>query len=108
MVTGASTADCAVLLVDARKGVLTQTRRHSYIVALLGLRHVVLAVNKIDLVDYSEARFRRDRSRLPRVRARSPAAGVTCIPVSALRGDNVVARSGRTAVVRGPDAARVS
>src|SRR5947207_5650233 len=58
MVTGASTADCAVLLVDARKGVLTQTRRHSYIVSLLGLRSAALAVNKLDLVDYSETTFR--------------------------------------------------
>ena len=57
MVTGASTADCAVVLIDARKGVLTQTRRHSYLVSLLGIRHVVLAVNKMDLVDYSQERF---------------------------------------------------
>src|SRR6266571_2609891 len=57
MVTGASTADCAVILVDARKGVLTQTRRHSYLVALLGIKHVALAVNKIDLVGYSAERF---------------------------------------------------
>ena len=58
MVTGASTADAAVLLVDARKGVLTQTRRHSYLVSLIGVRHVALAINKMDLVDYSEKRFR--------------------------------------------------
>src|SRR5512147_2043313 len=57
MVTGASTADLAVILIDARKGVLTQTRRHSYIASLLGIRHIVLAVNKIDLVDYSQAVF---------------------------------------------------
>src|SRR5438046_5206319 len=57
MVTGASTADCAVILVDARKGVLTQTRRHSYLVHLLGIRHVAVAVNKMDLVDYAEERF---------------------------------------------------
>ena len=61
---------CAVILVDARKGVLTQTRRHSYLVSLLGIRHVVLAVNKMDLVDYSQETLRRDRARLPRVRAR--------------------------------------
>ena len=87
MVTGASTADCAVMLVDARKGVLTQTRRHSYLVSLLGIRHVVLAVNKMDLVGYSEATLPRDRGRLP---ARSPprSASTTspCIPISALRG----------------------
>src|SRR3954463_3374119 len=57
MVTGASTADCAVILVDARKGVLTQTRRHSYLVSLLGIRQVVVAVNKMDLVDFSEQTF---------------------------------------------------
>src|SRR5438045_9535585 len=57
MVTGASTADAAVVMVDARKGVLTQTRRHSYLVSLLGIRHVVLAINKLDLVDWSQARF---------------------------------------------------
>ena len=61
MVTGASTADLAVILIDARKGVLTQTRRHSYLVSLLGIRHVVLAVNKMDLVDYRAASLRRDR-----------------------------------------------
>ena len=65
MVTGASTADLAVILIDARKGVLTQTRRHSYLVSLLGIRHVVLAINKLDLVDYSEAGVRHDRGRLP-------------------------------------------
>src|SRR5579872_5776049 len=58
MVTGASTADCAVLLIDARKGLLTQTRRHTYLTWLLGIRHVALAVNKLDLVGYSEERFR--------------------------------------------------
>src|SRR5208282_6791599 len=57
MVTGASTADVAIILVDARKGVLTQTRRHSYLVSLLGIRHIVLAINKMDLVDYSQHRF---------------------------------------------------
>ena len=60
MVTGASTADCAVILIDARKGLLTQTRRHSYLVSLLGIRHVALAVNKLDLVDYSRGRGSRE------------------------------------------------
>ena len=68
MVTGASTADLAVILIDARKGVLTQTRRHSYLVSLLGIRRVVLAINKMDLVDYSQHVFERHRARLPRVR----------------------------------------
>ena len=69
MVTGASTADLAVILIDARKGVLTQTRRHSYLAALLGIRHIVLAVNKMDLVDYSQQVFNVIERRLPRVRA---------------------------------------
>src|SRR4051794_25059393 len=89
MVTGASTADCAVILVDARKGVLTQTRRHSYLVSLLGIRQVVVAVNKMDLVDYSADAFaaiERD------YRAFAQQIGLeeaTCIPMSALRGENV-------------------
>ena len=69
MVTGASTADVAVILIDARKGVLTQTRRHSYIVSLLGIRHVVLAINKMDLVDYSQQTFDEIVADVPRVRA---------------------------------------
>ena len=69
MVTGASTADVAVILIDARKGVLTQTRRHSYLVSLLGIRHVVLAVNKMDLVGYSQDVFDAHRGRVSRVRA---------------------------------------
>jgi bifunctional enzyme CysN/CysC len=93
MVTGASTADCAVILVDARKGVLTQTRRHSYLVSLLGIRQVVVAVNKMDLVGYSEERLR-EIERDYRVLASQLAFdGVTCIPLSALRGDNMIERS---------------
>jgi bifunctional enzyme CysN/CysC len=93
MVTGASTADCAVILVDARKGVLTQTRRHSYLVSLLGIRHVAVAVNKMDLLDYSEERFR-EIERDYRVLASQLAFDeVTCIPLSALRGDNMIERS---------------
>jgi bifunctional enzyme CysN/CysC len=86
MVTGASTADAAVILIDARKGVLTQTRRHSYLVSLLGIRHVVLAINKMDLVDWSAgpvfdeilAEYRRLRAR------RSASPTFTAIPMSAL------------------------
>jgi bifunctional enzyme CysN/CysC len=93
MVTGASTADCAVILVDARKGVLTQTRRHSYLVSLLGIRHVAVAVNKMDLRDYSEERFR-DIERDYRVLASQLSFDeITCIPLSALRGDNMIDRS---------------
>ena len=102
MVTGASTADCAVILLDARKGVLTQTRRHSYLVSLLGIRHVVVAVNKMDLVDYSEERFRRDRAP---VRARSPRRSASRrSPASRsrrLRGDNVIERPRRCPGTRG-------
>ena len=87
MVTGASTADLAVILIDARKGVLTQTRRHSYLVSLLGIRHVVLAVNKMDLVGYAQEVFDAIVARLPRVRrAASASTDVVAIPMSALHG----------------------
>ena len=102
MVTGASTADCAVILLDARKGVLTQTRRHSWLVALLGLRHVVLAVNKMDLVDFSEPRFREIEAEYATVARQIGLPDVRCIPVSALAGDNVVAASENTPWYDGP------
>ncbi len=104
MVTGASTVDCAVLLVDARKGVLTQTRRHTYLVSLLGIRRVALAVNKLDLTSYSESGFREIAAEYHSF-ASTPEIGledVTCIPVSALRGDNVIKRSARTPWYDGP------
>ena len=91
MVTGASTADLAVILVDARKGVLTQTRRHSYLVSLLGIRQIVLAVNKMDLVGYSQQAFE-DVERSYREFAPGSAwTRFAAIPVSALRGENVIA-----------------
>ena len=102
MVTGASTADLAVILVDARKGVLTQTRRHSYLVALLGIRRVVLAINKMDLVDYSrqiQANIERDYREFG---ARIGLEDVTCIPMSAVYGDNVVAPSANMPWYSGP------
>ncbi len=102
MVTGASTADCAVLLLDARKGVLTQTRRHTYLVWLLGLRHVALAVNKLDLVGYSEDRFHEVESEYRDFAAQLGFQDVTCIPLSALRGDGVVERSSRMPWYHGP------
>ncbi len=102
MVTGASTADAAVILVDARKGLLTQTRRHSFIVSLLGLRNVALAVNKMDLVDYSERRFEEIRDEYLEFARRIGIANVTCLPISAVEGDNVVDRSARTPWYRGP------
>jgi bifunctional enzyme CysN/CysC len=93
MVTGASTADAALLIVDARRGALTQTRRHSYIVSLLGIRHILVAVNKMDLVAYSEAAFRAIVNELTAFATRIGIADVTFIPVSALKGDQVVAPS---------------
>ncbi|WP_309646419.1 sulfate adenylyltransferase subunit CysN, partial [Phenylobacterium sp.] len=93
MVTGASTADAAVILIDARRGVLTQTRRHSYLVSLLGIRHVVLAINKMDLVGWSQETF---DTILAEYRAFATQIGIkdfTAIPMSALRGDNITAHS---------------
>jgi sulfate adenylyltransferase large subunit len=92
MVTGASTADLAVILVDARKGVVEQTRRHSYIAAMLELPHVVFAVNKMDLVDYSEERFDEIARDLAGLAARLGLHDPHTIPISALKGDNVVDR----------------
>ena len=93
MVTGASTADVAIILVDARKGVLTQTRRHSYIVSLLGIKHVLLAVNKMDLVDYDEGVFDTIVAGYRTLAAQLGIAHVQAIPLSALRGDNMIAAS---------------
>jgi bifunctional enzyme CysN/CysC len=93
MATGASTADVAVVLVDARKGLLTQTRRHSYIAALFGIRHVLLAVNKMDLVQYSRAVFEQVAAEYRELAATLGIASVTAIPLSGLVGDNVVERS---------------
>jgi len=90
MVTGASTADVAIILVDARKGVIEQTRRHSYIAAILGTPHVVVAVNKMDLVGFSEERFREIEQELRETSERLGLRDVRVIPMSALRGDNVV------------------
>ena len=93
MVTGASTADLGVILVDARKGVVEQTRRHSYIVAMLQLPHVVYVVNKMDLVDFSEDRFDEIARDLAELSSRLGLKDVTIVPVSALRGDPVVDRT---------------
>ncbi|MDK9717823.1 MAG: sulfate adenylyltransferase subunit CysN [Trichlorobacter sp.] len=102
MVTGASTADVAVILVDARKGVLTQTRRHSFLVSLMGIRHVVLAINKMDLVEFSVSRFQAIREEYAAFAAGLGFADITVIPISALQGDNVLLRSGRTPWHDGP------
>jgi bifunctional enzyme CysN/CysC len=102
MVTAASTADVAVILVDARKGLLTQTRRHSFLVSLLGIRQVALAINKMDLVDYSEAAFTDIENAYREFAAKIGITQVTAIPISALRGDNLVARGGEAGWYVGP------
>ncbi|SEC97587.1 bifunctional enzyme CysN/CysC [Rhizobiales bacterium GAS191] len=102
MVTGASNADLALLLVDACKGLSLQSYRHAHIVSLLGIRHVVLAVNKIDLVGFDEAVFGRIRTEFEALATRLGFASVLAIPVSARHGDNVSAKSGRTAWYEGP------
>ena len=102
MVTGASTAELAVILIDARKGLLTQTRRHSYIVSLLGIRRVVLAINKMDLVDFSADVFSRIERAYHEFARCTGLTDVTCIPVCAVSGDNVVERSVHTDWYAGP------
>ncbi len=102
MVTGASTADLSVILIDARKGVLTQTRRHSFIVSLLGIRHVILAVNKMDLVGYSREVFAQIEGEYRRLAADLKLPEITCIPVSAVEGDNIVEKSVAMGWYRGP------
>ncbi|TFI47415.1 sulfate adenylyltransferase, partial [Micrococcus endophyticus] len=101
-VTGASTADAVVLLVDARSGVVEQTRRHLSVVALLRVPHVIVAVNKIDLVDYSEEVFTAIADDVRRVARELGLSDAVSVPVSALQGDNVVTRSERTAWYTGP------
>lgn len=90
MATGASTADLAVILVDARKGLLTQTRRHSFLVSLLGIRHVILAINKMDLVDYQQSVFERIKKDYLEFAQQLSISDIHCIPISAINGDNVV------------------
>jgi bifunctional enzyme CysN/CysC len=102
MVTGASTADLAVILVDATKGILAQTRRHSFVVALMGIRQVVLAVNKMDLVDHDQAVFVAIEAEYRALADQLGIDQVTCIPLSALRGDNLISRSPSTPWYDGP------
>src|SRR5258707_1351475 len=96
MATGASTADLAIILIDARKGILTQSRRHAYIASLLGIGHLVVAVNKMDLVDFSEVVYRRIETDFAALVKQFGNASLVTIPVSALDGDNVVEPSLRT------------
>ncbi|MHB8530551.1 MAG: sulfate adenylyltransferase subunit CysN, partial [Caulobacteraceae bacterium] len=102
MVTGASTADLAVILIDARKGVLTQTRRHSFLVKLIGISRIVLAVNKMDLVDYDHAVFERIVADYRAFAAEIGLSDILAIPISGLKGDNIAAPSDRTAWYAGP------
>jgi sulfate adenylyltransferase large subunit len=102
MVTGASTADVAVILIDARKGVLEQTRRHAYITSLVGVRHLVVCVNKMDLVGFDEAAFEAVATDFREVVCKLDIPDVTLIPVSALNGDNVVDRSTEMPWYEGP------
>lgn len=102
MATGASNADLGIVLIDARKGVLTQTRRHSFILSLIGVKHVVLAVNKIDLVDYSEATFRAIEAEYREFTKDLGFETLEAIPVSALKGDNILANSAQMPWYTGP------
>ena len=102
MATGASTADVAILLIDSRYGVQVQTRRHAYIASLLGIRHVAVAVNKMDLVDFSESKFAEIEADFNVFAEPLGFEGITCIPMSALDGDNVTTRSDRTPWYDGP------
>ena len=102
MATGASTADVAILMIDARRGILTQTRRHSFIVSLLGIKHVVLAINKLDLVDYDRAVYDEIVEAYAEFAKPLDFASVTPIPMSALKGDNITDKSGKTPWYNGP------
>lgn len=102
MITGGSTANLAIILVDARTGVITQTRRHTFLCSLLGIKHVVLAVNKMDLVDFDRQVFDNIVSEFTSFISTFEIPDVRCIPLSALEGDNVVERSARTPWYDGP------
>jgi len=101
MVTGASTADVAIILIDARKGILTQTRRHSFIVNLLGIEHVIVAINKMDLVDFSEDVFNEIKQAYSELANELGIKNTYYIPLSALDGDNVVDISKNTPWYKG-------
>ena len=102
MVTGASTAQVAVILVDARKGLLTQTRRHSFLVSLVGIKHIVLAINKMDLVDFDAGRFNAIRRDYEQFAVPLGFASIAAIPISALNGDNIIEQSANTPWYAGP------
>ncbi|ARU55945.1 sulfate adenylyltransferase subunit 1 [Oleiphilus messinensis] len=96
MATGASTANLAIILIDARHGVLTQTRRHSFIASLLGIQHIVVAINKMDLVEFSESRFNEIKAEYEAFSAQLNLHDIRYVPISALDGDNVVNKSEKT------------
>ncbi len=102
MVTGASTAQVAVILVDARKGLLTQTRRHSFLVSLVGIRNVVLAVNKMDLIDFDQQKFNSILADYEQFAAPLGFSSIAAIPISALNGDNIIEASANTPWYQGP------
>jgi len=102
MVTGASTADVAILLIDARYGVQVQTRRHAYLVSLMGIRHVALAINKMDLVDFDRNTYQKIEADFRAFAETLGFESITPIPLSALKGENVLSRSGRTPWYSGP------
>ncbi len=102
MATGASTADVAIILIDARKGVLTQTRRHSFIVSLLGIKHVIVAINKMDLVDYAQSVFENIEADYREFAKQLAFENILCIPMSALEGDNITNKSHLTDWYQGP------
>ncbi|WP_460160110.1 sulfate adenylyltransferase subunit CysN [Pseudomonas sp. S2_F07] len=102
MVTGASTADVAIILIDGRKGVLTQTRRHSYLVSLIGIRHVVLAINKLDMVGYSKEIYDKIDADYRAFASQIGLQNIVTIPMSALKGDNITEPSANTPWYRGP------
>lgn len=102
MATGASTADVAIILIDARKGILTQTRRHSFIVSLLGIEHVIVAINKMDLVDFSEETYNEISKAYGALADELGIKNIYYLPVSALDGDNIVDKSSRMPWYQGP------
>ena len=101
MATGASTCDLAIILVDARKGVQTQTRRHSFICSLLGIKHVIVAINKMDLVDYSQTRYKEIQEDYLKLAGALDIPDIRFVPISALEGDNVVNASEKLSWFRG-------
>ena len=101
MATGASTCDLAIILIDARRGVQTQTRRHSFICSLLGIKHVIVAINKMDLVDYSQARYKEIQEEYLKLAGSLDIPDIRFVPISALEGDNVVNQSEKLSWFRG-------